>query len=328
MSGILPVEGRPLEQTPIEAIGLVTHEDKANDISNQHIGEIVKQLDEAHESPNAATHSREEANDNPYIETIDTKTAEVVTKKTCKCEIGKNCFKCILGKVFSLEPFEKIERFFEPEPVYEATCVSQPAEFVGVAGADFSATCTFKNTGTTSWPVNVQLKLVNGKNVVYNGLGLERYCVQPGAELNVTIELKLPQTPGKYNLSFRLVHGENKTEFGDEVTANLVAKADTEVQVPSTVKPIDYQVLPTLEEPLIETNGDTFYVDQDRDVDGSGESDSDDDKLSANSWEMVRDDDEANAAEPPCASSENGDSSEGTPISSDSAGSSKLEGFD
>jgi len=147
--------------------------------------------------------------------------------KNCNCEAGDLCFKCILSKVFSLEPF-----FDTAEPIYEATCLDQPEEFIGVAGADFSATCKFKNSGQIAWPVNVQLKLVNGTIVVYNALGLENQCVQPNEELNVTIELKLPTTPGKYILSFRLVHGDNQ-EFGDEVTVNLLAQADT-AEVSST----------------------------------------------------------------------------------------------
>lgn len=122
--------------------------------------------------------------------------------------------------------------------------------------------------------------------------------MQPNEELSVTIELKLPTTPGKYILHFRLVHGDNQ-EFGDEVTVDLVANAPEPEEVCySTAQRIDCQGLNTLEEPLIETDGDTFYVDQDKDVDVSGESVEDLDNASVNSWIVVRDDDEA-AAEPP-----------------------------
>lgn len=167
-------------------------------------------------------------------------TKETPSKKNCKCEKGDLCFKCVLGKVFSLEPF-----FDTAEPTYEATCLDQPEEFVGVAGADFSATCTFKNSGLIAWPVNVQLKLVNGTIVVYNALGLENQCVQPNEELNVTIELKLPTTPGRYILSFRLVHGDDH-EFGDEVTVNLLAQANTE-EVSSTPRSMTSRLLNALE---------------------------------------------------------------------------------
>jgi len=102
----------------------------------------------------------------------------------CHCKVGDLCYKCILGKVFSLEPLI--------EPSYEATCIDPPHEFIGIAGADFNATCRFRNTGSIPWPSNVQLKLVNGTLVVYNALGLDNQCVQPQGELNVTIEVKLP----------------------------------------------------------------------------------------------------------------------------------------
>lgn len=177
---------------------------------------------------------------NPYIETIDTADMkETPSKKSCNCETGDLCFKCILSKVFSLEPI-----FSAPE-TYEATCLDRPVEYVGVAGADFTTVCTYKNTGKIAWPANVQLKLVNGTIVVYNALGLDNQCVQPNEELNVTIDLKLPTTPGKYVLSFRMVHGDNK-EFGDEVTVSLVAKANTE-DVSSTPQPMDDKLLKTLE---------------------------------------------------------------------------------
>lgn len=178
---------------------------------------------------------------NPYVETIDTADMkEAPCKKNCNCETGDLCFKCILSKVFSLEPF-----FDTAEPTYQATCLDQPEEFIGVAGADFSATCKFKNSGQIAWPVNVQLKLVNGTIVVYNALGLENQCVQPNEELNVTIELRLPTTPGKYVLSFRLVHGDDQ-EFGDEVTVNLVAQANT-AEVSRTPRSLEQKLLNTLE---------------------------------------------------------------------------------
>lgn len=145
----------------------------------------------------------------------------------------------------------------------------------------------------------MQLKLVNGTMVVYNALGLDGQCVHPQGELNVTIEVKLPQTPGTYILSFRLVYGENRTDFGEEVTVNLVAKAPTD-QVET---PIDNRVLNALEQPLTETNGDTFYVDQGCCPSGCGDpckakccdggASVNDLDLSIDSWFMVKDDEEA-----------------------------------
>lgn len=114
-----------------------------------------------------------------------------------------------------------------------------------------------------------------------------------------------------------MVHGDN-VAFGDEVPVNLVAKAPEPEPVPVSVsaekpsEPINYRLACTLEEPLNETNGDTFYVcqcnnceqcedvrvekiqdgnDEEQDV-SDGELD-----LSVNSWTLV--DDAESAAEAP-----------------------------
>lgn len=92
---------------------------------------------------------------------------------------------------------------------------------------------------------------------------------------------------------------------------NLVAQAPTG-QVGHKGKPIDYRVLDALEEPLTETNGDTFYVDQDRQCDGSGASVNDDD-LSVNSWIVVRDDDEAASGTPGAATNMESEEAPGAP---------------
>lgn len=98
-----------------------------------------------------------------------------------------------------------------------------------------------------------------------------------------------------------MVHGDN-VEFGDEVNVTLVAKAPEPVPVPVTEaeaeeKPSDCRLVSNLEEPLNETNGDTFYVDQDDDDVEQEGSDAELD-LSVNSWTVV--DHEAPAAEAPC----------------------------
>lgn len=237
------------------------------------------------------------------------------SKKACnKCDVGDLCFKCILNKVFSLEPFFDT---LEPEK-YMATCLYQPKDYTGVAGADFSATCTFKNSGNIAWPMNVQLKLVNGTIVVYNALGLENQCVQPQEELNVTIDLKLPTTPGKYILNFRLVHGDD-VEFGDEVAVNLLAKPKTiEPEYCVNYQPMDQALLCRLEQPLNETDGDTFYVDQpDHDVNVSVDSIDEDncDNPKTSTWIMVQEDSDTSAAPPGAESTkdENIDDSSGSP---------------
>lgn len=118
--------------------------------------------------------------------------------------------------MFSLEPF------FNPfDDDFMATCIDQPGHIIGVAGADYNVDCTFKNSGKTAWPKNVQLKLINGSKNAYKSLGLDNERVQPEEELNVSINVKLPEFAGKKNLTLKLVYGDDLTEFGDEVTVTL-----------------------------------------------------------------------------------------------------------
>lgn len=78
------------------------------------------------------------------------------------------------------------------------------------------------------------------------------------------------------------MHGDN-VEFGDEVTVNLVAKAAEPVPAPAE-KPSDFRLVSTLEEPLNETNGDTFYVEQQDEEEDESDGELD---LSVNSWTVV-----------------------------------------
>lgn len=138
----------------------------------------------------------------------------------------------------------------------------------------------------------MQLKVVNGSMIHYNALGLNNRCVQPQGELNVTIEVKFPLTPGKYVLSFRLVYGENNTEFGDEISVGLVAQAPAG-RVKNTddgqdgsccdpkLKSCKTDSCQCCQEPATEVGGSTFYVDRDCACCNKSVNDLD---LSINSW--------------------------------------------
>ena len=100
--GLLEAKTPSIEPAALENIP----EEKVNDVSRENIDEIVRELDQEApvEASNAAAHTLEEPN---IIETIDDatkKTDEAAAKKTCPCDAGDLCFKCILSKVFSLEP--------------------------------------------------------------------------------------------------------------------------------------------------------------------------------------------------------------------------------
>lgn len=135
----------------------------------------------------------------------------------------------------------------------------------------------------------MQLRLDNGSNVVYNALGLENQCVQPNEELNVTIEVKLPANPGKNVLKFRLVHGSDNQEFGEEVTVDLITEVPAAVEVSATPVPVveEHPVMKA-EEPLIETSGTDAQVNCPQgDMDEFDCESIEDDDLSVNSWTEV-----------------------------------------
>lgn len=117
-----------------------------NDVSNQQLEEIVKELDECPKSSNAEKHSQEQQ---AQVEANTTRQPKPC-KKSCGCAIDDFCFRCVLSKVFTLEPFLN-----PADDDIEATAIEQPGQITGAAGAGHSVNCTFKNTGETAWPKNV-----------------------------------------------------------------------------------------------------------------------------------------------------------------------------
>lgn len=159
-----------------------------------------------------------------------------------------------------------------------ATCIDQPGHIIGVAGADYNVDCTSKNSGKTAWPKNVQLKLINGSKNAYKSLGLDNERVQPEEELNVSINVKLPEFAGKKNLTLKLVYGDDLTEFGDEVTVTLQVNQENH----ETQQPNFDELLEAIDEPLNETSGNTFYVGEDDETEAVNQLD-----VSADSWIVV-----------------------------------------
>lgn len=115
-----------------------------NDVSNQQLEEIVKELDEGQNSSNAKYYSqRQQAQ-----AVADTARQPDCTERSSGCAFDE--LKSVLSKVFSLEPF------FTPSDVhFEAMCIEQPGNIIGAAGAGYNVSCTFKNSGTIAWPTNV-----------------------------------------------------------------------------------------------------------------------------------------------------------------------------
>lgn len=112
-SDILTVEGGPLDETPIETIVEAAFEEQSNDASNQKDTEILRELDEAQESsaPTATIDEEQVEAVEPSGKTVEIEETQAPApcKKSCGCNVGDLCFKCIFSKVFSLEPFKDSE---------------------------------------------------------------------------------------------------------------------------------------------------------------------------------------------------------------------------
>lgn len=88
-----------------------------NDVSNQQLEEIVKELDEGHKSSNAEKHSQERQ----AQAVADTARQPVPLKEKSGFGFDTFNFRSVLSKVFTLEPFLNPE-----DDVYEATAIDQP----------------------------------------------------------------------------------------------------------------------------------------------------------------------------------------------------------
>lgn len=53
-----------------------------------------------------------------------------------------------------------LEEVFKPR--YEAKCIHEPVDGVELAGSEFTAKWSFKNTGRIAWPEGVEFKQVGG----------------------------------------------------------------------------------------------------------------------------------------------------------------------
>lgn len=79
-----------------------------------------------------------------------------------------------------------------------------------------------------------------------------------------------------------LVHSDDLVDFGDEVTVTL----QVELENHETQSPDFDKLLEAIEQPLNETNGDTFYVEKDIEAETDEVNQLD---LSIDSWHMVDD---------------------------------------
>lgn len=95
-------------------------------------------------------------------------------------------------------------------------------------GAAFTKTWTMRNDGTTAWPEDVILIQTNGDNLGANPAILEA-VVPPQGEYDWTLNLKAPETEGKYCAYFRMTFGDN-IRFGHKIWCNILVKKPAEAK--------------------------------------------------------------------------------------------------
>jgi len=111
---------------------------------------------------------------------------------------------------------------------YMAQCIKRPGEAVEVAGGEFLASWAFRNVGPTAWPKDVKFRRIRGDDIDFKIHECD-VCAD-GLDLTETLQVSLvftaPVKPGRYEITFGLVHGfDDSLQFGDEVALSLEAKA-------------------------------------------------------------------------------------------------------
>jgi hypothetical protein len=115
--------------------------------------------------------------------------------------------------------------------------VTIPDHTILAPGQTFDKTWTFQNTGTCTWKPGYTIIFTSGSAMKGNTRALNQ-SVAPQEQVNVTVRLTAPGTPGDYSGSWRLANGKGEP-FGAFVSVVInVAGAGTTVPTPEpTVTP-------------------------------------------------------------------------------------------
>jgi hypothetical protein len=93
----------------------------------------------------------------------------------------------------------------------------------------FVKTWTFRNNGETVWPEGSLFIQTNGDDLQASSVFILQ-TVNPGEEVDVSMELTTPELPGKYCAFFRFVHGDNQ-RFGQKVWCDILVQQPEKVVV-------------------------------------------------------------------------------------------------
>jgi len=127
------------------------------------------------------------------------------------------------------------------EFVEDVTCRDHTAV---VPGKNFTKTWRFRNCGNSAWPVGTRIVWLSGAACSKSEAPVAE--VQPGKEVDVSVELTAPSVLGRYNSFWRLVTAEG-LKFGHQVWVDVIVEEEKKPQVmptPAILNPEPKPVLP------------------------------------------------------------------------------------
>ena len=115
--------------------------------------------------------------------------------------------------------------------------VTIPDHTILAPGQVFEKTWTLKNIGTCTWKPGYTITFANGDMMRGNARSINQ-SVAPQEQVNVTVKLFAPNTPGDYAGVWRLANGKGE-KFGEFVSVMIsVAGPGTTIPTPEANSPV------------------------------------------------------------------------------------------
>lgn len=99
-------------------------------------------------------------------------------------------------------------------------------------GAKLNKIWRVKNKGSTAWPSSVFLVHIGGAKLTNSDSFKLEYNVQPDQEVELSLPITAPKTPGRY-ISFMRLQLPNGTFFGDRLWTDIVVTAPAPALIPA-----------------------------------------------------------------------------------------------
>merc|ERR1712086_1085543 len=156
----------------------------------------------------------------------------------------------------------------------------------------------FENVGEAAWPEEIYFRQIRGDDEGYEQK-ITGVAIEAGAQITISVDVDVPAHPGHHALLFRLAHGEDKAEFGDEVFLNLVSAAEDTTPQGETAAASGYFFgLAGVISRLTETNWYSTPGAEEADADNCSSAGGPDElDISQSSWQVVTDDEAEEMAE-------------------------------